>query len=351
MIQRKVYGAMDFVGPTLSMSQDGQLIGIGCSDVLNDNEGIDNHNDKKNSEKEMNPILIDIPIQYEYEAYFVKDVEDKNVALAEVQRYTMMSLAARSGLLASLDKPVYESCMEMLQRIIPMNDLAKNDNGIYNMTNFLLPGHHWDYYLGWRAEPLDTINTDKEGCETQHFPSLPDGMTCAPVSGSIIAQVPSSLNIDTTTIEIQVLKHIRNEMFEHMIASKSIPLLNFIGIPGSAIADLGGIGEDGIFEKNIAGLGTNEGQNRKQNSNSNMSTLGLSLSISLIVAFLAIMLLFIKRIRNRRRHFTAQDSHDDDNDGDGDDDGKTPASDSNVEGNTLENAVSPSLKGNIGSMV
>lgn len=173
-----------------------------------------------------NPILSDIVINFDYDAYLLDD-SDSNQALKDVEDNIFNSIVKYSPLLADDGFTITDAtCDELLENTFESMLVSLGFIASSRSTN--IADNEWNYYLGFNKEPIDVISSEAGGCASS-MTDAPTGTTCKAISSSFIAQIPVNRELDTDMIKTQMLQHVKNGFEKKEYVTRQIPSMIFVG--------------------------------------------------------------------------------------------------------------------------
>ncbi len=173
-----------------------------------------------------NPILSDIVINFEYDAYLLDD-SNSNQALKDVEDKIFNSIVKYSPLLADDGITITDvTCDELLENTF--ESMLVSLGFIASSRSSNIADNKWNYYLGFNKEPMDFISSEAGGCSAS-ISNAPTGTTCKAISSSFIAQIPVNRDLDTAIIKTQMLQHVKNGFEKNEYTTGQIPSMIFVG--------------------------------------------------------------------------------------------------------------------------
>jgi len=169
------------------------------------------------------PPLIDIIIQYIYEAFLVDD-GNKNDALAAIEDAIFSSVLNETPWMMNNEPNPESDCTELLATLLNLSitNIITNTN-----SNRLLTTNDddWSHFLGWKNQPSDSF---QEGATCVNK-KVVEGSTCYRIEGKITAQVPIDSNLSPAAIQTQVMSNIKSSVDNGDFISTEVLSMQFLG--------------------------------------------------------------------------------------------------------------------------
>lgn len=240
--------------PIIDRDDNNEITSISCDDstfsetTLSEGMAIKYFNPDSNITIPLSePILTDVVVRFDYDAYFKDDTSDteqlsaireiKNKIFATVLKQSPLSVAKDSGgtsieniIVTDLTCDLLlENTLKSMLSSMGLNvekdggDDGTNQNAILRLSDF--SDYEWDYFLGWENYPDDAFSANPN-CTSAH--SFKD-TTCKPISSSLTAQVPTIRDLDENTVKTQILQLIKKGFEQNAFLTEDVPIMKFVG--------------------------------------------------------------------------------------------------------------------------
>lgn len=241
------------------------------------------------------PILSDVVITFDYDAYF-KDGADEIQALMDVKHNIFRSVLEMTPLLSEDGTNVVD---------IPCDTLIENTIGTMLYSQGIIgrlsdaTGNIWDHYLGLKNQPDDILSSQRTECSSSNTEI--DGVSCKPITSFLTTQVPVDRDIDSTTIQTQILQRIKSQFENNMYLTDDIISMSFVGT-----------GDD--LEQQQTDVIENNGkfeEIKEEIKKILLSPFGISFTVLLVAAALGCVVLLMKGKLKIKRSFGSDSNEDD----------------------------------------
>ena len=197
------------------------------------------------------PILTDVLIRFDYDAYFKDGIseDDQLNSIKEISDKIFTSLVHKSPLVDEDTRdsdgitPTDETCDSLLENTLKSmltsmgvdvvgggnatSSRALDNNDFFNLRKLTdIDGYEWDYFLGWKNEPMDTYSNNPNCTSALTIQST----TCTPITSSFTAKIPILReDLDSYAVQTQVLKDIKLGFEQNEFLTSNTPVLQFVG--------------------------------------------------------------------------------------------------------------------------
>ncbi len=176
------------------------------------------------------PILSNITVQFDYDAYFIPETKSNEAAaIEEVSNEIFLHVINKSPLMLDNSSSVVvtnKTCDALLENTIRSMITFRSGRQLRRLND--LEAKEWDYYLGWNSQ-ADIIHSGE--CDS---PLLSLGEKhCKTITSSLTAQVPTDRQLNEMGVKLEILQHIRDGFEDTKFSTASVHNLTFTGMHGS----------------------------------------------------------------------------------------------------------------------